>query len=781
MSGVNSRNICFEVETAENILTTEEHKAIPGALLSRHLCFEEEVSENIQITPINNTEEHKVISGALVETMEWNKKKTNRSEGPSSLPEHITPGEPPKRTFYKSKKSLLKPSAKTDVSSQKGMKQYEYWETEGTCRLRRSEFSWNSPCFGYDKELGRSYYSSFKLRGVSFSVGDFVTTKDEDYEEFFRIIGVFQALKSFVGKTESMKIVQEIQKRGHPYLLLVPLIKRDEFRERANQFLLRGNHYFKGSLSSNEFFLKGHQHEETDESNINILPEWIGYWRDKELQKVEMHILRDAGQIPEAYCKSSQKSLEKYTVRFSVSKTNEWYCKKTKKLEVHLNSLRRELSPINESQFSILTGSATELRKKLPSRWYKTFTYTEQVQFTRHGRKASHEVGFYGTGGSSDDSDGFDEKEEENISIVTESSTSERKDEVDKRRLAKRLNFEDPLPHLVIDGKPYNYIQKKEEEEKRDFCFKYASFIEKLNSLAGTVDSAALKSALDLFKGKMFEKGRSQKPLNDFVKSKKINPEIPFHQRLQNRLHFDYHKENEKILQEKLGIESFRDLQAEVCLSARLHSNLIYIGPPGIGKSVCFIIPALCEKGITLIIEPINAIIDQHIQKLKKLGIKAEQLLSQEKSANLRRLKAVNRLCKFKYEMDKGTFEGPVLLYATPEIVNQNSVINILYEISKKEKLHRVVLDEFDEAMEASRQSREAYLEVLQNLLQKIRKLNYSLLSATFKPENLKTFLDRIHIKVEDIELPSFYESETFLPKNLIFRVERKVSMSQVS
>ena len=95
--------------------------------------------------------------------------------------------------------------------------------------------------------------------------------------------------------------------------------------------------------------------------------------------------------------------------------------------------------------------------------------------------------------------------------------------------------------------------------------------------------------------------------------------------------------------------------------------------------------------------------------------------------------------------------------------------------------LRRLVLDEFDDALTASENQRSAYLNLLPRLLKRIPALKYTLLSATYKQKQLIDLLGDIDDSVENRSKPLLFESETYLPKNIHYSVERKTDLKQVS
>eukprot|EP00957_Ditylum_brightwellii_P178121 13566684-Ditylum_brightwellii.AAC.1 len=87
---------------------------------------------------------------------------------------------------------------------------------------------------------------------------------------------------------------------------------------------------------------------------------------------------------------------------------------------------------------------------------------------------------------------------------------------------------------------------------------------------------------------------------------------------------YDSSRFDKKIVNELrvfLGYPEFRPPQGDVCVAAMAkQSDVVYLAPTGHGKSLCFIIPAAAQGGITFIIEPLKEIIVDQVKKLKSAG-----------------------------------------------------------------------------------------------------------------------------------------------------------------
>lgn len=78
-----------------------------------------------------------------------------------------------------------------------------------------------------------------------------------------------------------------------------------------------------------------------------------------------------------------------------------------------------------------------------------------------------------------------------------------------------------------------------------------------------------------------------------------------------------------EILKEVFGYDEFRPKQREVIEHALSGQDSIVIMPTGGGKSICFQIPALLFKDVTLVISPLISLMKDQVESLLANGIKA--------------------------------------------------------------------------------------------------------------------------------------------------------------
>lgn len=77
-------------------------------------------------------------------------------------------------------------------------------------------------------------------------------------------------------------------------------------------------------------------------------------------------------------------------------------------------------------------------------------------------------------------------------------------------------------------------------------------------------------------------------------------------------------KKLKQILKQHWGYDEFRHPQEEIIKTILTGKDCLIVMPTGGGKSLCFQLPALCQKGLTLVISPLLALMENQVQELRQ-------------------------------------------------------------------------------------------------------------------------------------------------------------------
>ena len=83
-----------------------------------------------------------------------------------------------------------------------------------------------------------------------------------------------------------------------------------------------------------------------------------------------------------------------------------------------------------------------------------------------------------------------------------------------------------------------------------------------------------------------------------------------------------------EILNSLYGYDSFRGHQAEIIEHVSAGNNALVLMPTGGGKSLCYQIPSLIRDGVGVIISPLIALMQDQVDAMQQLGVKAAFLNS---------------------------------------------------------------------------------------------------------------------------------------------------------
>ncbi|EIW59169.1 ATP-dependent DNA helicase [Trametes versicolor FP-101664 SS1] len=137
------------------------------------------------------------------------------------------------------------------------------------------------------------------------------------------------------------------------------------------------------------------------------------------------------------------------------------------------------------------------------------------------------------------------------------------------------------------------------------------------------------------------------------------------------------------------GHSEFRGRQKEIVEAAVIGSDVLVIAPTGMGKSLCFQIPAVAaENGVTVVVSPLL-----EVSKLHQLGVAVASLTSETRHND-----------KTKVIQDLTSDDPSIrLLYISPEKFCTPEIRRILVQLHNADELNRLVVDE---ASETSTQAR---------------------------------------------------------------------------
>jgi ATP-dependent DNA helicase RecQ len=138
-------------------------------------------------------------------------------------------------------------------------------------------------------------------------------------------------------------------------------------------------------------------------------------------------------------------------------------------------------------------------------------------------------------------------------------------------------------------------------------------------------------------------------------------------------------KKSVEILSQFWGFDSFRLSQEAIVDDVIVGNDVLALLPTGGGKSICFQVPGLAREGITIVISPLIALMQDQVQNLESKGLRAKAITS---GMTYREIDIL---------LDNARFGGIDFLYTSPERIQSSLFI-------ERFKLMRVSLLVVDEA-----------------------------------------------------------------------------------
>lgn len=123
------------------------------------------------------------------------------------------------------------------------------------------------------------------------------------------------------------------------------------------------------------------------------------------------------------------------------------------------------------------------------------------------------------------------------------------------------------------------------------------------------------------------------------------------------------------ILQKTYGFDAFRGTQAGVISHVAAGGHAFVLMPTGGGKSLCYQIPSLMREGVGIVISPLIALMQNQVDALKELGIRAAAINSSMTGASIANTKDA---------MLRGLID---LVYVAPERLLMDDFLSLLDEV----------------------------------------------------------------------------------------------------
>ena len=204
----------------------------------------------------------------------------------------------------------------------------------------------------------------------------------------------------------------------------------------------------------------------------------------------------------------------------------------------------------------------------------------------------------------------------------------------------------------------------------------------------------------------------------------------------------------ELVLSSVFGYKNFRPLQETVINSVLAKKDTLVIMPTGGGKSLCYQIPALILKGITIVVSPLISLMSNQVASLEKHGIHSVFLNSSLEWKEY--LKAVD-------EIKKGFVK---IIYVSPEGLATSRIRDLLNEGNLE--VSCITIDEAHCVSEWGHDFRPDYMEIF-SVRKLFPKATMIALTATATEQVKKDIIKNLGLKKPEIFTTSFDRKNIFL------------------
>jgi ATP-dependent DNA helicase RecQ len=199
----------------------------------------------------------------------------------------------------------------------------------------------------------------------------------------------------------------------------------------------------------------------------------------------------------------------------------------------------------------------------------------------------------------------------------------------------------------------------------------------------------------------------------------------------------------EKALKHHFGYDQFRPGQRQIIEDALQNRDLMVVMPTGGGKSLCFQLPALLKSGLTVVVSPLIALMQDQVETLRNNNIPAT-FLNSSLSPHQVRLR------------EDAVINGRVkLLYVAPERLVSEKFLPLLDLVNEKIGIANFAIDEAHCVSEWGHDFRPEYRQ-LKLLRQRYPHVSMTALTATATDRVRADIIQQLLLNQPSIHIASF-------------------------
>ena len=193
------------------------------------------------------------------------------------------------------------------------------------------------------------------------------------------------------------------------------------------------------------------------------------------------------------------------------------------------------------------------------------------------------------------------------------------------------------------------------------------------------------------------------------------------------------------VLQSVFGYDSFRPHQKEIIDRVTGGKNAVVIMPTGGGKSLCYQIPSMVREGVGIVISPLISLMQDQVDALQQLGVRAAFLNSSLSPGERRDVQA---------DLVRGRLD---LCYVAPERVMRDRFV----ETMRQTPVALIAIDEAHCISQWGHDFRPEYLQ-LTDLRETFPNVPCIGVTATADPPTQDVILERLRMSRDDLFVTGF-------------------------